>query len=188
MSISKSEYKKRIQLTQKRLKTGKIDTLIISEEEDIYYLTGLTYKSLERLFLLIIKENEIVFIVPKMELAHLKKVDNVNEIKSYWEYPAQKPERWKDILLEKVKDSKLVGIGGKTPFEISAFLTSVNLKTVENSILEKQRWIKSSSEIELIKQASKYCDISINKLNKDVYYGMSELEVLSIGRSIQQKI
>jgi Xaa-Pro dipeptidase len=188
LKISKSEYKQRIQLTQNRIKTSEIDSLIISEEEDIYYLTGLTYKSLERLFLLIIKENNVSFIVPKMELAHLKKVDNVNEIESYWEYPAQKPERWKDILLKKLKDSKLIGIGGKTPFEIPAFLTSVNLKTVENSILEKQRWIKSSSEIQLIKQASKYCDVSIEKLNENAYFGMSELEVFSIGRSIQQKV
>jgi len=188
LKISKSEYKQRIKSTKERLKKSEIDTLIISEEEDIYYLTGLTYKSLERLFLLIIKENEVTFIVPKMELAHLKKVDNVTEIKSYCEYPAKKPERWKDLLFEKVKESKRIGIGSKTPFEIPNFLASVNLNVVESSILEEQRWVKSNSEIELIKQASKYCDISIDKLNKNAYYGMSELEVFSIGRSIQQKV
>ncbi|WP_273566460.1 aminopeptidase P family N-terminal domain-containing protein [Maribacter halichondriae] len=74
MKISTSEYKQRIQLIQEKIKTSVIDSLIISEEEDIYYLTGLTYKSLERLFLLIIKENNVSFIVPKMELAHLKKL------------------------------------------------------------------------------------------------------------------
>lgn len=188
MKISKLEYKQRIISAQEKLKTSEIDTLIISEEEDIYYLTGLTYKSLERLFLLIIKENEVIFIVPKMELAHLKKVDNVTEIKSYWEYPAQEPERWKDVLFEIVKESKMIGVGGKTPFEIPVFLTSINLNVTESLIIEEQRWIKSNSEIELIKQASKYCDISINKLNKGAYYGVSELEVFSIGRAIQQKL
>ncbi len=188
MKISKSEYKQRILSVQEKLKTIEADTLIVSEEEDIYYLTGLTYKSLERLFLLIIKEDEVTFIVPKMELAHLKKVDNVTEIKSYWEYPAQKPERWKDILLETVKESKLIGIGGKTPFEVPDFLTSSHLNIVESNIIEELRWIKSTSEIALIKQASKYCDISINKLNKNAYYGMTELEVFSIGRSMQQKV
>jgi Xaa-Pro aminopeptidase len=188
LRISKLEYKQRINSIKERLEKSELDTLIISEEEDIYYLTGLTYKSLERLFLLIITESEVSFIVPKMELAHLKKVDNVDKIKNYWEYPAQKPERWKDLLLEIVKDSKLIGIGAKTPFEISAFLNSVNLNVVENSILEEQRWVKSNTEIELIKQASRYCDISIEKLNKNAYFGMSELEVFSIGRSIQQKV
>lgn len=188
MKISKSEYKQRIISAQKKLKGNEIDTLIISEEEDIYYLTGLTYKSLERLFLLIIKESEVIFVIPRMELAHLKKVDNITEIKSYWEYPAREPERWKDILFEIVKQSKLIGLGSKTPFEISAFLTSVKLNVIESTILEKLRWIKSSTEIELIKQASRYCDISISKLNGSVYYGMSELEVISIGRTIQQKV
>lgn len=188
MKITKLEYQQRIKATQDKIKTSDIDALIVSEEEDIYYLTGLTYKSLERLFLLVIKENEVTFIVPKMELAHLKTVENVNEISTYQEYPAQKPERWKDILFEKVKESSLIGITGKTPFEISAFLTSVNFNVELSSILEELRWVKSNLEIKLIRQASKYCDISIGKLNKNVYFGMSELEVFSIGRYIQQKV
>lgn len=188
MKITKLEYQQRIKATQDKIKTSDIDALIVSEEEDIYYLTGLTYKSLERLFLLVIKENEVTFIVPKMELAHLKTVENVNEISTYREYPAQKPERWKDILFEKVKESSLIGITGKTPFEISAFLTSVNFNVELSSILEELRWVKSNLEIKLIRQASKYCDISIGKLNKNVYFGMSELEVFSIGRYIQQKV
>ncbi|EAQ42453.2 metallopeptidase family M24 [Polaribacter sp. MED152] len=188
MSIPKLEYKQRINAVKERIKKENLDTLIISEEEDIYYLTGLTYKSLERLFLLIITESTVSFIVPKMELAHLKKVDHVDTIKSYWEYPAQKPERWKDVLLDTLKNSTLIGIGAKTPFEISAFLHSVQLNVVENAILEEQRWVKSKTEIELIKQASKYCDLSIQNLNKNAYFGMSELEVFSIGRAIQQKV
>lgn len=149
--INKLEYKKRIQLTQEKLKSNTIDTLLISEEEDIYYLTGLTYKSLERLVLLIIKEYKVVFIVTKMELAHLKNVDNITVIKSYWEYPATKPERWEDILLQEVKQDNLIGISSKSPFEISNFLTSNNLNIPENAIIEKQRWIKSGAEIKLSK-------------------------------------
>jgi Xaa-Pro aminopeptidase len=188
LKISKQEYTHRIKSTQDRLKTSEVDTLIISEEEDIYYLTGMTYKSLERLFLLVIKEDKVIFIVPKMELAHLKEVDNVTQIISYWEYPAKEPERWEDVLFEVVKGSKLVGISGKAPFEIPSYLSSVNIKAIENSIIEEQRWVKSDSEIQLIKQAAKYCDFSINKLNTNAYFGMTELEVFSIGRAIQQKV
>jgi Xaa-Pro aminopeptidase len=188
MTISKSEYSKRVAATQEKLKVSAFDTLIISEEEDIYYLTGLTYKSLERLFLLVIKANEVVFIVPKMELAHLKHVDNVTEIKSYWEYPAEQLERWEDTLYDVVKQSKMIGIGGKAPFEIPNFLTISGLSVAKNSIVEELRWIKSDAEIALIKQASRYCDISVENLNSNVYYGMTELEVFSIGRAIQQKV
>ena len=46
MKIHKSEYKTRIESLQKSLSKEGIDELIVSEEEDIYYLTGLMYKSL----------------------------------------------------------------------------------------------------------------------------------------------
>ena len=55
MIITSSDLKQRIAEVQKELVHEGIDSLIVSEEEDIYYLTGLTYKSLESLFLLIVK-------------------------------------------------------------------------------------------------------------------------------------
>lgn len=188
MSISTSEYKTRIQTLQKSLTTEKVDALIVSEEEDIYYLTGLTYKSLERLFLLIIKKDEVSFILPKMELAHLKEVENVNHIKYYWEYPARSPEKWQDVLYEEVKTCRIVGVSPKSPYEISHFLSSQKLTPQYNSMVEKLRWIKSKTEIELIKQASKYCDTAISKLNNSAYFGMTELEVFSIGQDIQKQV
>lgn len=188
MKISKSEYKQRIIAAQNQLKHHQLDALIVSEEEDIYYLTGLTFKSLERLFLLIIKKKEIIFMVPMMELSHLQHVDNVSQIKPYWEYPAQEPERWEDVLLESIGSSKRVGIGAKAPFEIPAFLTSINLEVQKSEIIERLRWIKSDTEIQLIRRAAKYCDDTIAMLNQNAYFGMTELEVFSIGQSIQKRL
>ena len=188
MSISKLEYKQRILSVQKQLKKDTIDALIVSEDEDIYYLTGLTYKSLERLFLLVIKENEVTFIVPMMELLHLKHIDNVTAIKAYWEYPAQKPERWADVLYATLSNTKKIGVGDKSPFEIAKFLLSMDFNVQASQIIAQLRWIKSESEIELIKQTARYCDDTIAILNKNVYYGMTELEVFSIGRTIQQRL
>lgn len=188
MTITKSEYQIRIKALQKKLIERKLDTLIVSEEEDIYYLTGLTYRSLERLFLLVVKRKEVSFILPKMELAHLKKVDHVNKIKYYWEYPAPDPERWQDVLNECIKNDSIIGVSPKSPYEIGNYLQEQNLTIKSCNLVEELRWIKSKSEINLIRQASKYCDIAISNLNRNAYYGMSELEVLSIGKDIQKKI
>lgn len=188
MKISKSEFKKRVEAVQKKMVNQEIEALIVTQEEDIYYLTGLTFKSIERLFLLVIKKNEITLIVPMMELSHLKHVDNVTSIKPYWEYPAQKPERWEDVLFETLNGKKRIGIGSKSPFEIADFLYSMDFKIRKCEIIEQLRWIKSKTEIELIKRAAHYCDDTISKLNSNVYYGITELEVFSIGRTIQQRL
>jgi Xaa-Pro dipeptidase len=188
MKINKSEYKARIESLQKSLSKAGIDHLIVSEEEDIYYLTGLTYKSLERLFLLIVDKNEIKFILPKMELAHLKEVDHVNKIECYWEYPARSPERWQDILIQELEKGSVIGLSSKSPFELGNFLGEQGFTIKLSDLVEKLRWIKSTTEIELIKRASYYCDLAISSLNKTSYYGMSELEVLAIGKDIQKKV
>lgn len=188
MQIEKPEYRQRMLTAQRSLKDDKVEVLVVSEEEDIYYLTGLTFKSLERLFLLIIKADETVFIVPMMELSHLKHVDNVSRIEAYWEYPAQKPERWQDVLLTTIGTSKTIGLSGKSPFEISGFLSSMNLSIQQCDLIGQLRWVKSDTEIALIKQAARYCNDTIGSLNKMAYYGMSELEVFSIGKTIQQRL
>lgn len=188
MRISKTEYKNRVEATQAQLESQNIEALIVSEEEDIYYLTGLTFKSLERLFILVIKKSEITFIVPMMELSHLHKVDNVTSIQPYWEYPAREPERWEDVLYDALGGIKDVGLGNKSPFEIADFLISANVNVQRSPIIEQLRWIKSNTEIELIRKAAHYCDTTIATLNKNVYYGMTELEVFSIGRTIQQRL
>ena len=188
MQISKLEYKQRMQAAQAALKNHKVEALIVSEEEDIYYLTGLTFKSLERLFLLLIKEKEVFFIVPMMELSHLSHVDNVSEIKAYWEYPAQKSVRWEDVLLDTLDPHKKVGIGSKSPFEIAAFLADMDFEIQKCAIIERLRWVKSKAELQLIRRAARYCDDTINMLNQKVYFGMTELEVFSTGRTIQQRL
>ena len=170
------------------MSTEGIDQLIVSEEEDIYYLTGLTYKSLERLFLLIVDKNEVKFILPKMELAHLKKVDNVNKIECYWEYPAQRPDRWQDVLIKELQKEAVIGLSSKSPFELGSFLRGQGFSTQLSDLLEKLRWIKSSTEMELVRRAAHYCNLAIAELNKTAYYGMSELEVLAIGKDIQKKV
>ena len=184
MKINKSEYKVRIESLQTKLSKEGIDHLIVSEEEDIYYLTGLTYKSLERLFLLIVDKNEVKFILPKMELAHLKHVDNVNKIECYWEYPAQSPDRWQDILIKELQKECVIGLSSKSPFELGSFLAEQGFSVKLSDLVERSRWIKSAIEIELIRRASHYCDLAISTLNKTAYYGMSELQVLAIGKDI----
>ena len=188
MTITKSEYEIRLLSVQQKLQQEGIDFLIVSEEEDIYYLTGLTYKSLERLFILVISPSKATFILPKMELAHLKHVDHVSEIKVYWEYPAAEPDRWQDVLHQILKGGKMIGIGDKAPFEIADFLVSMQYNICRSDIIERLRWIKSVEEIRLIRRAAQYCDHAISLLNDRAYFGMSELEVFSIGNTIQRKL
>jgi Xaa-Pro aminopeptidase len=188
MKIRSEEYLQRIKRLQETLRSESIDRLILSEEEDIYYLTGLTYKSLERLFLLLVGPEELVFILPKMELAHLKHVQHVSRIEVYWEYPAPEGQRWQDVLMQELKNIKDLALSSKSPFEIADFLISESFNVKRSSALERLRWIKSNEEVQLIRNAAHYCNQAIQSLHQKAYYGMSELEVFAIGKDIQRAL
>ena len=188
MKIENTEYDVRKRILQDAIRSSSIGVFIITEEESIYYLTGLTFKSLERLFILVVWSDRIIFIVPKMELAHLSHVKNIDALVSYSEYPAKIGERWSDVLMPFLEKNNQIGLESKSPFEIAELLQEKNYSISKCELLDQQRWIKSTTEIELIRIAAKYCEMAMSQLKSSCYYGMTELEVLGIGKDIQKAI
>lgn len=188
MKISNSEYSQRLEKFRQKIILADIDAFVLTEEESIYYLTGITYKSLERVFIMVVTSDSSIFIIPKMEESHLKKVINVDHLITYQEYPAPDGLTWKDRLLDNLTEAKNVAVESKSPVEVFLAINSI-IKTVDHShILDELRYIKSETEIALIRNASSYCDYALQLLENTCYYGMSELEVFSIGNTIQRKI
>ena len=70
----KQELINRIQRLQKVMETHSLDSYIITAEEDIWYLTNITYKPEERPFFIVISPNQKpILVVPKLEEAHVYK-------------------------------------------------------------------------------------------------------------------
>ncbi|MBC8196581.1 MAG: aminopeptidase P family protein [Candidatus Marinimicrobia bacterium] len=184
--ISKLELLARKKTIQNNIIQNELDALLIINEENIYYLTGLSYKSLERAFIIIITPEKATFIIPKMELAHLKEAIGIDSLIDYWEFPAPTGENSIDVLKKELKSFKNIGIESTCPSGIALELKSFKLSL--SNIVEKIRYIKSESELDLIRQASFYCDDAINQINNSVYYGMTELEILGISKNIQKNV
>ncbi|MCB1227010.1 MAG: aminopeptidase P family protein [Verrucomicrobiales bacterium] len=186
MKISEAEFTSRLHALRHSLNESGLDALLVNDEESIYYLTGLTFKSLERLFILIITSKQVTFILPKMELAHLNAARNVDRLCTYWEYPAKEGERWSDVLLRELGGAERVGVERKAPAELLFAIAPRSACILD--LLECQRFVKSPAEIELIRQAVGYCDFVAQRINETCRYGTNELAVLGIGREVQGKI
>lgn len=188
MKISKTEYFNRLVRFRMMLIEHDIDNFILTEEESIYYLTGKTYKSLERLFILVVSVDSTYFVIPKMEESHLNGVVNVDEIIVYKEYPAPCGETWRDKLIDCMSHSSVIAVEKKCPVEVYIELENFSNRVLSSALLDELRYIKSEAEICLIKQAASYCDKAVGILERTCYFGMSELEVFSIGNTIQRQI
>lgn len=188
MNNRKFDYNKRIHNLKSNIVNNKLDAFIVTDTESIYYLTGASYKPLERPFFIIVwaTDESPTLLVPQLEKEHMKKANNFDKIESYWDYPSKPGEGWMDKINDILKDTKTIGIEPTTKIEIAEILNNKSLKVLP--LIENLRKIKTTAEINAIKTACKFADYGMNLMCSNLYYGITPLELFSLSKKVQTKI
>jgi Xaa-Pro dipeptidase len=183
MIPSEENSDRQTRLQQKVAENG-LDLFLVSGEDSIYYLTGITYKPLERPFFILVRPaGAFVLLVPALEQEHLSAAPGVERVDHYWDYPAPSGQGWNDRLLELVGGASRLGVEPSLPQEIASHLTDLAPRVLP--LVEELRLVKSAAEVEMLRQAAHFADFTVAKLLQASYYGVSELELFSQGRSVQ---
>jgi len=181
------ELTERLKNVYREMEKEKFDCFIVSSEENIWYLTNITYKPEERPFFIVIAPNEKpTLIVPKLEEEHMKKGVLDCEVRAYWEYPAPEGERWHDILLDHIKKYHRIGIETHVRADILHMLDSKEI--IQSPLIDELRKIKSPYEINKIRFSSYYAVKAMEKIVNSAYLGQSVLEPFTLSRPIQQEL
>ena len=185
--ITKTEYLERINRLQKKIAEKGLDAFIVSGEGSIYYLTGVSYFPLERPFFIIIKPGSLpVLLVPALDKVHLGQAPNIDKVYDYWDYPAPVGRGWADNLTSLLDGVKKLGVEPTLPLEIYGHLSA--FAPLALPLVEELRVIKSTAEVDMIRQAAHYADAAMQKIIETAYYGVCEIELFSQGRAIQMQI
>ena len=186
-SITVEEFRERMVRLQTKVRESQFDVFIVSQEESIYYLTGVSYRPLERpFFILVLPDQPAELLVPALEGEHLKAAPNVGGVSTYLEYPSRVGEGYAEKLASLLTRVKRIGVEPGLSQEIS-----LNLPVGEAIVLpliEELRLVKSPAEVTMIRQAAHYADEAVRKVIGTAYYGVSELELFSQGRGVQTQI
>ena len=181
------EYLDRMEALQHKIRERDLDGFLVTSQDSIYYLTGVTYVPLERPFFIFVKpDNPPTLLVPALDREHLASAPNVSEVHHYWDYPSPPGEGWPERLLELVEGVKQLGVEPSLPQEIADHLASI--KPVTLGLVEELRLVKSPAEVEKLRQAAHYADMGMHKIIAAAYNGVSEIEIFSQARSVQMKI
>lgn len=185
--ISKQEYLERMARMQKQVAAHGLDAFLVSAEESIYYLTGVSYRPLERPFFIVVRPGTpAALVTPALEGEHLHQAPNVGEVRTYWDYPSPPGQGWAERLGEVLGGVTKLGVEPSLPQEIALCLAGYAPQVLP--LIEGLRLVKSPAEVEMIRQAAHYADLSIVKVLAASYYGVSDLELFSQGRSVQMQI
>ena len=89
--LTADHHKKRIERIDEQLNEQGIETFLVLNSKNIFYLTGLSFIPTERPIILILHEGDVNFFVPSLEIDHVEhQVPFVSQIFSYFEYPDEK--------------------------------------------------------------------------------------------------
>jgi len=185
--IARSEYLERMRRLRQQVAEAGLEAFLVSSEDSIYYLTGVSYRPLERPFFILVRpQASLILLVPALEQEHLRAAPNVDEILHYWDYPAPAGQGWAERLLELLDGLRQVGVEPSLPQEIASRLAHLPPRTLP--LVEELRVVKSPSEVEMIRDTARYADVAVEKLLAASYYGVSELELFAQGRAVQLQI
>jgi Xaa-Pro aminopeptidase len=185
--IPRQEYLERMTRLRQRVAEVGLDVFVVSSEDSIYYLTGVSYKPLERPFFILVRPGVAsVLLVPALEQDHLSAAPNVEGVHHYWDYPAPVGQGWAERLLELLGSGGAVGIEPSLTQEIASRLTHLSPRVLP--LVEELRIVKSPAEVGMLREAARYADLAVRRLLAASYHGVSELELFGQGRGVQLQI
>ncbi len=178
------DYETRLARLQSRMKEQNLDAFLISTQDSIFYLSGASYKPIERPFFIIVRqEGKYDLVVPRLEYEHMKKVEAYGEIRSYFEFPSVEGRNWYDLLNGMLGPDARVGIEPDFPAAMRARL-KVKESVVSDAVLQL-RMVKDAQEIEAIRYASSWTDLGMKTLRGGLYRGYSVVESVMPARTLQ---
>jgi len=185
--IAAKEYQERVSRLQQSVAEAGLDLFIVSAEESIQYLTGVSYTPLERPFFILFRpQGQPELLVPMLERDHLAEAASVRQVTTYWDYPSLSGEGWGDRLLELIGSRGAIGIEPSLPAEVGLVLADRQPAVLP--LVEQLRLVKSPAEIELLRHAARYADLGVEQALSAAYRGASLLELFGQGRSVQTRM
>jgi Xaa-Pro dipeptidase len=185
--IERQEFLDRMARLRRAVADAGLDAYVVSGEESIYYLTGVSYRGFERPFFILVRpEGKSALLVPAMEEVHLSAAPNVDQVHRYREYPAPPGHGWSEKLLDLLSGARNVGIEPSFPLEIAEKLAPASPKALP--LLDRLRRVKSPAELEMIRAAARFSDSAVKRIMAASYYGVSVLELFAQGRAVQLDI
>ena len=185
--LTPDHHKGRIDKLREKLDEIDIETFLVLNSKNIFYLTGFSFIPTERPIILILHEDEVYFFVPSLEIDHVQhQVPFVSEVFSYFEYPDKRHPMYH--LATNLKDdlhinpgkvaSEYLGSSGYWGYKGPNFeeVTGLKFKLLPDLIMD-MRVIKEPEEIELMQESSKWADHVHRYLQEFTMTGENEIDV-----------
>ncbi len=171
--IPRNELERRIKLFQKELLKNKIDYALILQNADLFYFTGFVFSGIVLISqdkILIFSRKDTEYINQYANIGKIIEISSIKDIKNY------------------IKNNKIIGFETDiVPYQLIEYykkLLSPQKISDITPLIREIKAIKSSIEIEFIKNAANLLYILCNEIKKFIKPGIEEYKVFAKAQEI----
>ena len=175
-------FYERLSQFQRRLAEAGIDVALITDDDNVYYLTGY-YDYLHMEFgrptiLVVPREGEVLLITPTIDLNAAQSAARVDRIAAWNDGMGNE---WREELPAVIKRAETIAIEpGHMPPPVRSYVNDLvdrEKLTSATPILNQMRMIKSDQELQLARHAGEVATAMMNAGREAIGAGVSEFEV-----------
>ena len=185
LPFSNKEYEERLKKIRTVMSKNNLDMIILTSMHNIAYHTGFIYCSFGRPYSCVITEKKIVTISANID-ASQPWSDSFCENIIYTDWKRDNFLKAIVSIIGRDEPPKNIGIENdhvtlEMKEKFKSLFSSSKFSDVSKDLMQL-RMIKSSKEIDIIKNGARIADIGAEEMVKHIKVGASELEIATVGR------
>ena len=187
LPFSDAEFESRLSKLRKVISDKGIDFVVFTSMQNIAYYSGFLYCSFGRPYALIVSDDKNITVSANIDLSQpWRRSYGDNVIYTDW----KRDNYWRAVS-SIVGHGKIIGIEGdhitlQQNEKLKEFLKPEQVKDLSHNIM-KIRMIKSTEEMNLIREGALVADIGGAAIIESIKPGMKEIDVAMIGRNAMEK-
>lgn len=160
-TLPPSEYRTRLSAVRDRLTATDADAAVWFGATSIEYLTGFNHLQTERPVVLAVTDDRCAITVPRLEVERVASNPRIDAVIDYFDYPGGSPIETAVGMLRDLGADSVVADGDGAPAvmgydgpALSEFL-DVDVR----DWIDRMRWTKSGTEIDLIRESARWANL-----------------------------
>lgn len=187
MNALEQEIQNRLTKCREKLVERNMEAYVITDSEDIWYLTNINYSPEQRPFFLIVFANQDpLFIVPKLEESHVQVPYFKYTIDTYFDVTAKKGQNWFEVVTRHLVNVNHVGVEDNVPWYLTYQTGDINW--TPGDIIKQLRTIKSDYELDKIQFTAKVCSDVVCQTLATVHTGSNVLDLYMLPHKTQSEV
>ena len=185
LPFSNKEYEKRLSKIRIAMSQNNLDMIILTSMHNIAYYTGFIYCSFGRPYGCVITEKKIVTISANIDASQPWRHSFCENI-IYTDWKRDNFLKAIVSIIGRDEPPKNIGIENdhvtlEMKEKFKSLFSSSKFSDVSKDLMQL-RMVKSSEEIDIIKNGARIADIGAEEMVKHIKVGASELEIATVGR------